>query len=466
MANTIDATGLHLKTLSEVLAELTAAWQTIYGPNVNLDPDTPDGQFLNIMAQIVVDNLELMNQVYNSFDPDLAIGTALDERAAINGLQRKAGTNTITDITITIDRAVTLTGIDNDPLNPFTVADNAGVQWQLRETQTPSIAGAYVYEFQAAEIGATQTTPNTITTPVTVVVGVTAINNPTTYTTLGTDEETDAALRLRRQRSTALGSQGYLESLYAALSNIDGVTAVEIFENVGSTTDADGIPGHSIWVIVAGGTDEEIANAIYVKRNAGCGMKGTTTFAVTQIDGSSFVVRWDYVTPQNLFIKFTATSLDGINSPAIALIQSELPTTFLPGVSAQVNINELGTLVQAIDPNTLLTNAGFSTTAGGAYTTTLTPSTKDKQFIVSSANIIILPMIMTPSSWTLAVTESKQFAVVGGYSTITWTLNVNNSGGSISPAGLYTAGATPTVSDTVRATDALGNFVDAVVTVT
>lgn len=466
MPNLINADGLQTKTHAELIAELTAAFQAIYGSDINLDPDSPDGQMLNIFAQSVLDNLDLITQVYNQFDPDLAIGKVLDQRVAINGIQRQAGTYSVTNITIVTSQALNLYGLDQSAQPVFTVADNAGQQWQLQATQTIGSPGTYVYPFQAASPGAIQTIPNTITVPVTIVLGVTSINNPTAITTLGINEESDATLRVRRQKSVTLASQGYLSGLLAALENINGVSSAYVYENTTGITDGDGVPGHSIWVIVSGtGDSAEIANAIYTKRNAGCGMFGDQTYIITQVDSSSFLVRWDVVTAQNLFIKFNATSLDGINPPDIASIRADLPTSFVPGVFEQVNINDLATAVQQIDNNTLVTSAGFSTSATGPFTNTLTPPTKKYQFAVSSPNIIILPMVMSPASASVTTLASKQFTALGGYGAFTWTMDANPSGGSVNGSGLYTAGGS-TGSDVVRATDTQGNFVTATITVT
>ncbi len=43
--------------------------------------------------------------------------------------------------------------------------------------------------------------------------------------------------------------------------------------------------------------------------------------------------------------------------------------------------------------------------------------------------------------------------------TYSYSIHTNNSGGSInSSTGVYTAGSTPSVTDTVRVTDGLGNY--------
>lgn len=467
MPNSIDALGLTTKTQAEYVAEFQAAFQAIYGVDINLDSDTPDGQMMMIFIQATLDVLDLLTQIYNTFDPDNAIGDVLDQRCAINGIQRQAGTPTVTPITVVTSQALNLFGLDQAVESTYTIQDNAGTQWELMTTQTISGPGTYVMAFQAKLPGATLTVPNTITVPVSIVLGVVSVNNPTTYSTLGINEETDAQLKIRRQKSVSLASQGYLNGLLAALDNITGMSSAFVHENTSGITDGDGIPSHSIWVIVSGTpADADVAQAIYNKRNAGCGMKGDKSYVIVQKDGSPFLILWDVVVPEDLFIKFTATSLDGINPPNLAAIRAQLPVLLAPGVDEQVNINDLATFVQQIDNNTLVTNAGFSLTIGGSYTNTLSPTTKKNQFAVSSPNIVILPMILSPSQASVVVLGTRQFTGLGGYGALTYSMDANPSGGSISPTGLYTAGSTGATTDIARVTDSLGNFATATITVT
>lgn len=358
----IGASGLTIAALSDRITTLTTGMQGIFGSDINIDPDSPDGQLINIVCQMIQDTAELIMQSNAMFDPNQAIGTILDQRVALNNIQRQAGTYTITNITVTVSSPVSLPGLDQTAQPVFTVSDNAGTQWQLISSVNTGGAGSYIYAFQAASPGAITSVPNSITTIVTIVLGVTAVNNPTTYTTLGINEETDAALKIRRQQSVAIGSQGYLASLLAALENISGVTYAKVFENNTGTTNGDGVTGHSIWAIVAGSAPSaSIAQAIYNYRNGGCGMVGGQSFNITQADGSVFTVLWDTVASVNLFTQFNISSLDGVNAPKTAAVQSALASSLAPAPYGQVNINQLAALVQAADSNSLVTNAGFST---------------------------------------------------------------------------------------------------------
>ena len=162
MANEITADGLETKSLDEIIAELNAEFESIYGDDINLESNSPDGQMIGIIAQQVADLLDLATQVYNSFDPDAAFGATLDARVAINGLQRGGATYTIAPVSITVDRALTLPGLDQEG-TPFTVADASGNQFQLVTTQTPAEAGTNSYNFRASNPGAVQVQTNSIT---------------------------------------------------------------------------------------------------------------------------------------------------------------------------------------------------------------------------------------------------------------------------------------------------------------
>lgn len=551
MPNALTALGLTVSTRQEWLDYFTSQYQLIYGSDINLESDTPDGQFMNIMIQTILDLQDLLVQINNSFDPDFAIGNLLDQRVAINGIQRQAGTYTVTNITLVNSQSINLYGLDQDIEDVYTIADNAGNRWELIETEEGLAAGTHVLAFRAAEPGAQLTIPNTINVPVTIVLGVTSVNNPTAATTVGINEESDPVLRIRRQKSVSLASQGYRAGLLAALQNINGITSAEVYENTTNATDSDGTPGHTIWVIVAGtATDADIAQAIYTKRNAGAGMRGSKSYTITQLDGSPFIVYWDEVVTRDMFIFFTATSINGVTPPNIAAIRAAIPAGFVPGVNEESNINALATLVQEVDPNTLVTNAGLSSgmeqtfvpdgvAASGTFkigylgnvsaaidwddsnadilskvqavtglsdialtgdlTTqlefdltgmdevlgllyivdntlqtsgpvdvelgynydanpTLETTSKQDQFVASSANTVITPMLISSPSLQVQTTQSMQLTGLGGYGSYAWSLFADNSGASINAStGLYTAGSTPSVTDTVQVIDWLGN---------
>ena len=387
MPNTLDENGLQIKSFNEVKEDLTTGFRNIYGNDINVDSNSPDGQLINIVAQAIIDLLELIQQTYNSFDPDLAIGKTLDERVALNNIKRKGGTYSYTNIAVTTTAACTLNGLNTvDAENAFAVSDNQGNQWVLTATQTPATAGTYTYAFRAKEIGAVESLPNTITTIVTSVVGVSAVNNPAALTRKGEDTETDSELKARRKESKGIATQGYREALKAALLNTEDVTYAQVYENEGNSTDADGIPGHSIWVIVQGGTDANVAQVIYQRRNGGCGMKGNTTYNITQEEGTVFQVAWDRPSTTSAYIEFDITPIVAhtVDTNAIKLALANAPM----GIYEPLDINKVATIVQETDPQVIVTNCQVSTDGSNWYDI-IYPTTKADRLEIATTRITI-----------------------------------------------------------------------------
>lgn len=392
MPNTLDASGLTIKTRAEIIDEMLNGASglpgllEIYGADINTDPNSPDGQLLNLIAQIAIDYAELLASVYASFDPDQASGVDLDLRCAINGVFRQEGTYSTQLVTVTATQALVLAGLDTSPDAPFTIQDSAGNQFQLLEAYTFAAAGSANLNFQSAVPGAVIVTPSTLTTIVTVQLGVASVTNASLAGTTGTNEETDYALRIRRAKSVAVPSRGYLEGLLGALLALDGVTSALVLENITGTTDGDGIPGHSIWCIVTGGTDESIGLTIYNKRNAGCGMKGATTVEIEQLDGNLFQVAFDRPTPETLWIQFTTTAVTGTVDNAY--IKAQLLARLSYTINQQADASAIVALVKEIAPNVSVANCGVSNT-NGSYVALKSTTTKDSQWALDAARILI-----------------------------------------------------------------------------
>lgn len=485
--STLTNTGLALVTQAQWQTFMTAVFQGLYGTDIVLTPDSPDGQLMNIFIQVVLDSQELTRQVYTSFDPNQAFGVTLDQRLGLSGVIRLGGTFSLVNITVTASQGLTLFGLDQTVQPVYTIADSSGNQWQLQSTLTVSSGTNPNVIFQAASPGAINASPSTIINQVTVAPGVTSVTNPAGPYFVGVSEESDAAAKIRRQ----ISQQAWFTQLYTALGNISGVSSIIISENDSDSTDDNGTPAHSIWVIIGGNpASSAVANAIYQARNAGCGMRGDTSFVVTRKDGSPFTINWDVVTSLPAFAQFFVQSIDGVNAPKVALIASSLENVLVPGVGQTVNINELSTLVQSIDPNSLITfssnsympsNGGLSLT-DASFGPILVPTALNNQITVDTADTIVYPMILQGVGVVVAVSgpavtttvsivrsDVLQLSVAGGYSGgggYSYALTTHGSGTGTSvdaDTGLYTAGASAGV-DVVTITD--GNSQTAHITIT
>lgn len=318
MPDELNEDGLQVKTLDEIREELVADLQAIYGDDINVDPNSQDGQQLNIYAQGGVDLREVLQQINANFDPDQAFGRVLDQRVAINAITRNGGTYTLAPVEITTDDALNLIGLDDqsDELNPtvanlYTVKDDAGTEFYLLDSISIVGAGTESLTFRAAAIGAVEIQVNTITEPVTVIAGITGINNPSGPLSEGVNEESDADLKVRRKGSVAVPSTGYLDGIEASLANLDGVSVARVYENDTNATDSDGTPAHTIWAIVEGGDDTEIGEVIYKKKSSGSGMRGSETVDIVRPNGSLFTANFDRPGQEDLYIRFSIELIGG-----------------------------------------------------------------------------------------------------------------------------------------------------------
>jgi len=392
MSDILDRDGLTLKTLPDLTIELETAYKEIYGDDINVDPDTPDGQAINIHAQAGIDLREVLADINSSFDPDQAAGRVLDQRVAINGIQRKGAIFTVTPVNITVDRSVTLTGMDAEseslaiPSGVFTIKDDAGTQFVLLDTVTIA-AGLHSLSFRAAEIGAILISTGTITTAVTAIAGVTAINNTASVTVQGIDEESDAALKVRRERSITGASQGYTDSIEATILELDGVTACICEENVTASTDIQGTPAHSIWVIVEGGTDAEIAAAIYAKRSAGCGMRGDDVVDVLRTNGRTIEIKFDRSRSEDLYARFSLELTDG-GSIDTANIKSLIVENVLYEIGEDASGDQITCFLKTLNPKYRITGMQMSTD-GMTWLEVISVSSVQNKFILDTARITI-----------------------------------------------------------------------------
>jgi len=77
--------------------------------------------------------------------------------------------------------------------------------------------------------------------------------------------------------STALPSLSVFEGTKGTVANLAGVVRSRGYENDTSAVDVDGIPAHSIAMVVEGGDSVEIATAIATKKTPGTRTVGTTS---------------------------------------------------------------------------------------------------------------------------------------------------------------------------------------------
>ena len=255
----ITPAGFVGKTMDEYIEELRSEHLAI-DPAWSLEPSTPDGLRIALDAERYSVLDEAARDAYNSKDPNKAAGIQLDMVCAITGTHRVLGTPS--------DVELTLTGTNGTLIPAGSLAEDVNeLEWVTTEPGTITNGVAQV-SAQAVIPGRVEASAGTITRIKTVIAGWQSVTNEAVATP-GTDAETDSQLRLRRAATVAAPGNNQIDSMRGELLLTEGVRRAKIYENEDSAPDGDGLPGHSIAVLVDGGTDADVAMSIYMKKNPG-----------------------------------------------------------------------------------------------------------------------------------------------------------------------------------------------------
>ena len=389
--STLTQAGLAVKSQTNIVAYLVSAFQAIYGADINVQSNSPDGQLINIFAQADADMLELLLSLYNSLSVETAYGTALDQRVALNGLTRIAGTYTLANVVVTITQALTIPGLDQSTVPSFTVSDNAGNQYQLVTSYVASGSGTPTLIFQAVDIGQIQTSANTITNIITPTSGITAVNNPSISSdSIGVNEETDSQLKIRHARGFALASTGPSDALEAALKQVPGIVDAYVYENATSSP-VGSTPANGVWCIVNPGTATAaaIASAIYAKKGPGAPMQGAQSQAITRPNGQAMTMKWDNAISQTIYIGFSLI-WRGPQILSNAEFQSQLAAMLVYKLGQNPNIGDIITAMQTIAPTAVVTiNPSTQGVSSNNSTWGSTVSPTDSQHYFGTVNVAI-----------------------------------------------------------------------------
>lgn len=379
--------GIQVQTFQEIYDELAAGYRGIYGEDINLDPDSPDGQRVAIEAQARLDLQSFGALLYQQIDPDFALGQRLNSLIKLSGITRRPATRSQVDVTLTTDRPLTLPA-------DYAVEDDLGQAWTTLST-VDALAGANTVTLFAENFGAVEADAGTVTEPVTFVIGVLSVTNPTAAT-VGQDEETDEQLRIRRNRSLENPATSTVGSLFTILGNLGNVTDLSIYENDQDTTDTErDIPPHTLWIVIEGGSVDEIAETIAKNKTGGTGLKGDVDGVYVETlerpNGDEYdiihVMRFDRPTEIPLYINLTATRKNASESVNIDLIKETLAArTF--AINKNAIASDLYSTVYQAGTNFVATDLEISID-DVTYTDGRIESDADQKFTISEANITV-----------------------------------------------------------------------------
>lgn len=244
-----------VKSLEQIIADITARFVAAYGTDLDTSPTTPDGQLISNISESFYQLYQLLQAVYDASKALECQGDAMDDLYFLNNILRKQGTRSLCHNAI-------LTGTNGTVIPAGSQANSTSGNVFFSAFDVTISGTTATVDFVAADIGPIKCAAgqlNVISTPVT---GWTAINNPTDAI-IGQDVELDAVYRGRFLGLIGQYSMGYVGTIKALILAVIGVNDAYVYNN-----DTSAI-GPSPWLTPAGSlailvdySDSTIENAI------------------------------------------------------------------------------------------------------------------------------------------------------------------------------------------------------------
>ena len=388
---TIDANGFKAESFTEILTRLSNGLKNIYGQDINLDQDSPDGQQLGIQANIISDFQDLALYIYNSMDPDLADGANFDKLLKLLARTRLPSSRSTVDIEMVLNKTVSIPA-------SYTIKDLNNQNWIIGTAQTLD-AGTHLVSFYSEDWGNITAEPNTINEQVTILTEVVSINNPENAIS-GRDEESIVQVRERRNKILEINASSTIGSIIGKILDLNGVIDAVPYENMTKIYDpVRDIQPNSYWIVVKGGDISQISEIIAKDKTGGTGLKGKVeTVYIEKFvrkDGSvrEFYhdVKFDRPTEVSIHIKFKVSRKISTQSIDIEHIKDTLANKEFY-IAQNITVTELYSTIYSAATNYIATDLEVSKD-GVTWSSVLLEAGYDEEFIIEKSNIEIEELI-------------------------------------------------------------------------
>ncbi|MDY6420044.1 MAG: baseplate J/gp47 family protein [Succinivibrio dextrinosolvens] len=306
-----EKTGFSVQEPAEIREEVAQSWINAFKsddtPDINTAPETPQGQIIDAETLAITQKDSELAFLANMFNPKTARGIWQDALAEIYFIKRKKAVNSRC--------YCVLTGLNGTVIEKGSKIQSSAdsTYWDLLETVTIEGNSSVTALFECESEGAVIASPNTLNKIITTVAGWDTVNNSQSAT-VGSLEESQQAFEKRRYDSVALNSVGTTASVFSRVNQIDDVVGCYVVDNktnVNKIIDDYLLKPHSIYVAVIGGSNQDIAEAIYRSLSAGCDYNGNTQ--ITVVDPHTHAkekVTFMRPTSQNVYIKVNVFDKD------------------------------------------------------------------------------------------------------------------------------------------------------------
>lgn len=300
------------KRLADILDSITTKVKAIKDPTtgeypfINESADSIFGQFSQIIAEELSICWEQAYQASIQFDPQSATGSSLRSLVQINGITPSYGAST--------EVSMLLKGTAGTYIPAGSLISNQSLTetYSTVASVTLNSSGQATVNAVCTESGPKQPANGTIISIQTPVAGWTYSSN-TGIVSLGANEDTDTQLHLKQQRATSATSYRQVDAIISGIVNVDGVKFARLYVNETTSTNAQGITGKTLAPVVVGGTDEDVARVIRLKKGATDLTQGNLSTPVTYTGPLGDTETIDFYRPTDvpIYIEIDLTVTDG-----------------------------------------------------------------------------------------------------------------------------------------------------------
>lgn len=258
MAYGVTKDGFIVKDFKAILEDYHNLAKTVIGPDVDLSDYSPYEKIFQIDAYVKAVFWQILEEYYYQLFVDFAEGVNLDRLASLLMIRRKpaeraTGTVKFSRSTPATSKIVIPAGTrvsDENELIVFQTLEDAVINEGEMEVEVPVEA---VYPGKSGNV-----TSNVITKMINPIAGIEKVTNENPMTG-GLDAETDEEFRWRI-KTHAPYNRGTKYSIESSVLQVEGVTEVVVIEDSYN---------HTANVVVVGGEDNEISEAIEYTRPCG-----------------------------------------------------------------------------------------------------------------------------------------------------------------------------------------------------
>lgn len=278
----LDENGFRKKTYSEIYDEIEQDAKARFGQKINTSERSVFGILFRIFAWFLSVFWNIVEAVYFNSFPSTAIGISLQRLVKFKGMSKILAAEAFGKVKITgTPNAIIPSG--------FLVSTANGIFFETIDDLILDGAGAGEVDIRAIDKGSLGNVEiGDINEVVEISNDVESVTN-SEPTAGGREEETDAALKKRFNDLTSSGGSS-TESVEATLLEVTGVRDAIVRDNTLNEVTDDGLPPKCIAPFVFGGTDVDVAKAIFSVKAGGIQSYGSTVIEVVDTKGSVHLI--------------------------------------------------------------------------------------------------------------------------------------------------------------------------------